>query len=281
MQNCISFCELLHMFTGDVKRDSETLIVAKNYAKFDKIDRLYLGSNFCSRYFLKYALSAFDCVAKTLKDECGSPKVTLCVPVFSQLYLEDGKKLITLILQTYSDIIDEITVNDIGMLEFALQFNNVLINVGRMMNKDARDVRYDAHFNLSHKPETFTLTNSVLKNYKINNYEFDVTNKYLDFLGVSESFSIYYPYVFATVGNICEYAGVSLPIEKKFRSNYTCAYDCVKFLNRYHNEFNDEYIKLGKASYFKVNDFVIKADKPYRMVFEPFDAFKLKGDENE
>ena len=167
MQNCISFCELLHIFTGNVGRDGETLKVAKNFAKFDEVNRLYLGSNFCSRYFLKYVENALDSVAKTLKDECGAPKITLCVPVFSQLYLDAGKKLILSILDKYGDIVDEVTVNDIGMLEFATQLNSLKVNVGRMMNKDARDIRYDGYFNLSHKPEVFTLKNSILKNYKI------------------------------------------------------------------------------------------------------------------
>ena len=279
--NCISFCELLHIFTGNVERDSETLLVAKKRAGFTNYDRLYLGSNFCSRYFIKYAETALDSVAKTVDSECGALKVTLCVPVFSQLYLEEGKKVILKLLNAYSNLIDEITVNDFGMLEFASKLNNVKLNVGRMMNKDTRDIRYAEYFNVARKPEVFTLTNSVLKNYDINFYEHDVTNRVIDILNVKENVSIYYPYAFATVGNICEYAGVSLPIEKKFRSNYYCAYDCVRFVNEYRNDYGNEYIKVGKTSYFKVDDFIVKADKPYRLVYEPFDALKPKGGKNE
>ncbi|MBO5712611.1 MAG: hypothetical protein J6R88_00200 [Clostridia bacterium] len=265
----------MHLFTEDDNHNSKLLSVATESAGFDKTERLYVGSNFCSRYFLKFIEGVLKGISKLSEVKNGALKITLCVPVFSQLYLFDAKKLITSILNTY-DCIDEVTVNDFGMLEFAKQLNNVKINVGRMMNKDARDIRYDGYFNLSHKPEVFTLENSALKNYNVNVYEFDVTNRYVDFLGVNENFAVYYPYVFATVGSICEYAGVSLPIEKKFRANYHCAYDCVRFINYYHNEFNDEYAKIGKTSYFINSNFVIKADKPYRMVFEPFDAFLPK-----
>ena len=64
-----------------------------------------------------------------------------------------------------------------------------------------------------------------------------------------------------------------LPIEKKFRANYHCAYDCVRFTNLYKNAEGDEYIKVGKTTYFKVDDFIIKTDKPYRLIFEPFAVF--------
>lgn len=275
--NCISFCELLHLFTGNVRRDSETLKVAKKSAGFNDVSRLYLGSNFCSRYFLKFVEIALDGVAKTLKDECGALKVTLCVPVFSQSYLDGAKKLIISILEKHADMIDEITVNDFGMLEFATKLNNVKVNVGRMMNKDTRDIRYAEYFNTSHKPEVFTLTNSLFKNYAVNTYEFDLTNRFVDFRGVNEEYAVYYPFTYATIGNICEYAGVSLPIEKKFRANYHCAYDCVRFLNAYRTREGDEYVKIGKTTYFKVDDFIIKSDKPYRLIYEPFLAFQTEG----
>ena len=276
--NCISFCELLHLFTDDVNRNNEILKGACEKADFKKVERLYIGSNFCSRYFLKYVESALKGIAKLTEIENGALKVTLCVPVFSQLYIESGKELITSVLNEYS-FIDELTVNDFGMLEFASQLNNIRLNVGRMMNKDARDVRYAEYFNLARTPEVFTLTNSVLKNYDINCYELDLTSRFLDVKNVNENVAIYYPYVFATVGNICEFAGVSLPIEKKFRSNYHCAYDCIRFANEYRNELGNEYLKVGKTTYFKVDDFVVKADKPYRMVYEPFDGLKSKGEQ--
>jgi hypothetical protein len=114
----------------------------------------------------------------------------------------------------------------------------------------------------------------ILKNFSVNLYEFDLTNRFLDFNGVTEDFAVYYPYVFATVGNVCEFAGVSLPSEKKFRANYVCGYDCVKFSTTYLNPEGEEYLKVGKTTYFKVDDFTIKADKNYRLIYQPFDLFR-------
>lgn len=61
--------------------------------------------------------------------------MTLVIPVFSEKDLEKGKKLLTELMDTYGDLIDEITVNDIGMLAYVKKLFDKKINLGRLFLK--------------------------------------------------------------------------------------------------------------------------------------------------
>lgn len=271
----ISFCELLHILSDRAIENEKLVVAAQKAAKFDTIDRLYIGSNFCSRYFIKYAKATMEKISKLCQLAAYSHlKITLCVPIFSESYLFVGKEIILELLQQYSNYIDEVTVNDYGMLEYISTSSAISINIGRMLNKDTRDIRHDEYFNQSHIPTISTMTASVLDKYKPSLYELDITNRFIDLSNNNYNFAIYFPYCFATVGNICEYAGISARIEKKFRANSECNFDCTQTSINYENPYGDRYLKVGRAVYFKVDDFSIISQKPYRLIYEPFDMFK-------
>ena len=273
--NAISFCELLHVLSDTPIENKKIVVAAQTSAKFNTIERLYIGSNFCSRYFIKYAKLSMQRIANLFQFvEYSNLKITLCVPIFSESYLKVGKSIVVELLKQYGNYIDEVTVNDYGMLEYIRAIANVDINIGRMMNKDTRDIRHDEYFNLSHIPTVSTLTSSVVSEYSPLFYELDITNRFID-LSVSDlNFALYFPYCFATVGNICEYAGISVGIDKKFRANSSCNFNCTQTSIDYENPYGDKYLKIGRAVYFKVDDFSIISQKPYRLVYEPFDMFK-------
>ncbi len=273
--NAISFCELLHVFSDDVSQNEKLIGNVCKVAELTDVDRLYIGSNFCGRYFVKFTESAVKkVVALTDSETFCNLKITLCVPIFSQSVLSDGVSVVARLLQQYQAVIDEVSVNDYAMLDYISKNFDVKINVGRMLCKDTRDQRHDEYFNVSHVPATDTLTSSVLSQYNVFCYDADLTNRFIDVSGSTLNYAFYYPYCFATVGNICEFAGIDFAIEKKFRANSPCAFSCTHVSIDYENSFGDKYLKLGRAVYFSVSDFSVNAQKPCRMVYEPFDMFK-------
>ncbi len=270
----ISFCELLHLFTGDSLASEEIINKSIKKAGFESTDRLYVGSNFCCRYFLRYAEKALDNIATLKKAAVFSHiKTTLCLPIFSQRYLESGKKLIPVLLKKYADFIDEVTVNDYGMLVFAQSFKGVKINVGRLMNKDVRDIRHSEYYNAGHTPSAVGLSSSVLDGFEISRYEFDLTNRFLDFKDFGKEIAVYAPYVYATTGLVCEFGSARKDVSQKFRANSDCNFDCTVVCNQYKTGMGEEYVKIGRTVYFKIDDYVVTAKSGYRLIYEPFDLF--------
>jgi len=270
--NALSFCELLHIFGSDGQKNKNVILEAEQAAGFGSASRFYLGSNFCSRYFIKYTEAALSGLADILRGD--EISVTLCVPMFSERYLDTGKKLVRRLLAEYSDIIDEVTVNDFGMLDYITECEKIKVNIGRLLNKDTRDIRHDDYYNRTHVPTVATHKNSVFSGYEINSHELDLTNRFLDVSSVPGIPAIYAPFVFATVGNVCEYASDALPITKKFRANYDCGFACTKLSIDYENQFGNKYLKIGKAVFFDVLDYTVTSDKPYRLIYEPFAKFR-------
>ncbi len=269
IENCVSFCDLAHLIKSDV---SDVVDRCAHQAGYDHIVRIYLGSNFCSRYFLHYADDVFEKVTAYLK-AYPEIKITLAVPIFSEDCLEDGKKKIQSLMRKYGDVIDEITVNDYGAYLF-VKGKKICnkINVGRLLNKDVRDIRYPDYFNKSHKPDFVGVESPFFESSEINYFEIDPTNRFIDIREVKEHVAVYFPYCYVTVGGICEFASIPYPIEKKFRPNMKCAHSCDSVIVTYKNNFGNEYVKTGRAVYTKVTDLSVYADGDYRRIYEPIDV---------
>lgn len=235
-----------------------------------------MGSHFCCLYFLKFASAALEKLQGVLAEK--SVKVTLCLPIFSQGHLGRGKEELEKILRAYGGYIDEISVNDFGMLRYVKEkYPDVKINFGRMMNKDVRDIRYDDYFNAVHKPTISTLSSSIAEEYGVSGVDLDITNRFLDLSDLKQTAAIYYPYVFLTTGNICEFASVGLPVEKKFRPNLHCNAGCRKLSVSYENDAGIAYRKVGRTVYFPVVDFSVSGKEDYRLVYQPLDLLTERG----
>lgn len=268
VEKCVSFCDLAHLIKSDV---SDMLERCVKQAGYEHLARIYLGSNFCSRYFLHYTDDIFEQVTTYLK-AYPEIKITLVVPIFSESCLEDGKKKIQSLLRKYGDVIDEITVNDYGAYLFVKDEKPCKkINVGRLLNKDVRDIRYADYFNKPHKPNYIGIDSQFFADSEIKYHEIDLSNRFIDLRGVKEHTAVYFPYCFVTVGGICEFASIPYSIEKKFRPNMMCAHSCDSVIVAYKNSFGNEYVKSGRAVYTKVSDFTIYADGDYRMIYEPIE----------
>ena len=86
----------------------------------------------------------FDNLIKFAKD--WNLKLTLVLPIFSEKDLKLAKKKIIKILQNSKSVIDEVTVNDFGMLTYIQSKFDKKVNLGRLFFKDPRDVRVNEYY---------------------------------------------------------------------------------------------------------------------------------------
>jgi hypothetical protein len=268
--NCLNFCEILNIV---YEQDSTYDIV------FDKImtakgleycQRIYFGSSFCSQYFLHLRNDEIDSLINICNKR--NMNLTLVIPTFTGKDLEKGKKKINSFSHYFNHIIDEITVNDYGMLKYIRDTYEIKINMGRLFMKDYRDPRHEDYFMRVYKPKIFTeYNNSIVKEYGVSGFEFDLTHEVVDFSNKPENIQIgvHYPYSYMTVGHICELASIGKDISKKYRPNAGCNKECHN--NRIKYEFEDgrEWFKYGRTIYFNNSDCTIKGNLKLRKIFFP------------
>lgn len=268
--NCLNLCEILP-YLQKRRNIEEILKDAAWEAKFQKVERVYVGSSFCGKYFLQQS----DKILKNLVSICRDKdmKATLVVPVFSEGDLKDGKRRMEQILQLGTDIFDEITGNDIGVLSYIKDKYSLAFNVGRLFMKDYRDPRYEEYFHTPWKPKMFTeYFKCLVKEYNIRGIEFDMTHKNMDFSQLPEDITvgIHTPYTYQTVGRICEYASVDKEIAKKYRPNDNCHTNCAENLTKYLvSDGNIEYVRFGRAVYFKHPGYELHNLDKYRLIYFP------------
>ena len=270
--NCLNLCEILPYL--EKKRSIQNILKdAMQLAQFTTCKRLYVGSSFCGKYFLHQSDKALTELAEQCREE--DIKVTLVLPTFSEGDLKSGKQRINQIIECCKDTIDEITVNDFGMLSYIKENYNQTINLGRLFMKDYRDPRYAEYFQIPWKPKMFTTyLSSVLKENDIHSCEFDITHKVMDFSDVPCDIipGLHVPYCYQTVGRICEYASISKDISKKFRSNDDCENKCVENYIEYSlPDGNLRYIRFGRTIYFKHPGYEVKGLREYRLIYFPIE----------
>lgn len=267
---CLNLCEICRF------PDIETVIdkIKDNYS----ISRIYIGSYFCGNYFQK---CNYDELIDMLT-EAFTPNIniTLVIPVPTERNLKDIKTSIINILNKYSNNIDEITINDYGMLEYMYEFLNtnpqleLNINMGRIFFKDYRDPRYDEYFNSDHTPKYNThYLRKTIRKYNIKSIEADVTHKSFilpDIEGIIVG--IHTPYTYMTTGKICEYASQFKEITKKFRPSVPCNTECNNVYIKYNMNDNRKWIRIGKTIFFENNCFKlsnINIDSKKRLIYFP------------
>ena len=97
------------------------------------VRRLYIGSNFCSQYFLRQPDQVWREAFSLCRRE-GIP-ATLVVPVFSQKDLAEACRRIDELVGANRGVVDEITVNDVGMVAYCLDRYGLPLNAGRLFSK--------------------------------------------------------------------------------------------------------------------------------------------------
>ena len=184
---CVNDCDILEQ-------------VIKTNDMDTKIERIYIGSYFCGNYFLHIKLEDIKTLLSHYKDKI---RVTLVLPMFSQHHLEQGKRKLSYILENSKNVIDEITVNDYGMLSYIRNTYDIKINLGRLFMKDYRDPRYGEYFQQVLKPKIFTnYLAELCRKYGIEGMEFDPTHQVIDFSKAPKNISIgiHTPLCYLTTG---------------------------------------------------------------------------------
>lgn len=265
---CVNLCETLSL--SNRRTDTLEEIVARtcNQACFTECSRLYVGSYFCSYYFLSLNDTFFDemlqfCLAYEVK-------ITLVIPIFTPSDLERGKARIVHLITDYADCIDEVTVNDYGMLTFLKDYEIIRISLGRLFMKDSRDPRYRDCFFTASSPQIFSSQlDSLIEQYDIAGMEFDPTHYLLDFSHNTSdlTIAIHLPYCFMSTGHICEFASRNLSADTKFRPNQPCARECLETHNRYRTESGANLIKFGRSVYYENPACLASNLENYRIVF--------------
>lgn len=271
--NCLNLCEILPYLKKKKENLGQILKDAKTLAGYETCHRLYLGSSFCGKYFLHQSIEDLRELAKIANED--GYRITLVVPVFSEGDLELGKKKIAQIIEQGGDRIDEITINDYGMLSYIKENYQQALHLGRMFMKDYRDPRYEEYFQISWKPKVYTrFFLELLEEYSVKGLEFDITHQNVDFSDNPKGVEvgIHVPYCYQTVGRICEYASIKKEIEKKYRANAACGTDCVDNLIKYTiDDGQREYVRFGRTVYFKHPGFEITGLDKFRKIYFPID----------
>lgn len=241
MPRCLNLCEI-----NWSKLCDHCGVMNKLYGLLEKKSRIYVGSYFCSQFFLAFQ---FDNLIKFAKD--WNLKLTLVLPVFSEKDLKLAKEKIIKILQNFNSVIDEVTVNDFGMLTYIQSKFDKKVNLGRLFFKDPRDVRVNEYYSQKGNVNILSALKEVIDVSKINYVELDETNMSL---GVDDCFrvAVHTPFCFMTTGNICKYASINKGIEFKFRPNDKCRQECSCIYEHYSEEYNGKHIdlyRLGRTVY--------------------------------
>jgi len=229
-------------------------------------NRIYIGSYFCSKFFLKQ--NGWKTILRICKTE--KVGVTLVIPVFSQKDLAAGKKIIKETLEHYNDVIDEITVNDWGMLALCRrEYNDKQLNIGRLLLKDPRDIRVKS-YNIS---EPIPLSIQMNTDLECSAYfELDQITTKMRLEGYAKTcrFALHIPYCYITTGNICKFASIQREMSEKFRPNADCEMTCRNIAEKYLG--NDEMYRIGRTVFFKQKNNT-DLGLIHRLIYFPIDEY--------
>ncbi len=269
---CLNFCEVL---TAAMLKDDKLFQIIDAVPRKDgekPIKRIYSGSSFCSQYFMHINYWEKLCV---LCRENGW-QMTLTLPVFSQKDLERAKTRMEDVLSVAEEVIDEVTVNDVGMLRYFSGHYDKKMNLGRLFFKDPRDVRIREYAEGTMTPNLLTFGKDRLPGAGvIGGVELDEMSRQIDLGGCDLeglSLSVHEPFCYMTTGNICKYASIPLEPEQKFRPNTGCFLQCAVLYEHYRERFGDknaDMLRFGRTVYY-LNDTCEIMGKPVdRILYFP------------
>ncbi len=270
---CLNLCEI-HPRLILSEGIFDDLVVAVEQNQKRKIERVSIGSSFCSQFFLKA-----PCLDELLSyiDNLGWP-ITLTVPIFSQKDLSKGKDKILQLCHTWCGQIDEVTCNDVGMLEWLENNISQKINMGQLFFKDPRDCRYESYpkSSISLSRGTLPIAESV------SGVELSPIASEINLSGSAfenRFVALHQPYCYMTTGHICKFASITSEIEKKFRPNSACNLNCASVCEKtYFDEKATHYLlRIGRTVYFKQCDCALKYSGSARILYWPIDELCRLG----
>lgn len=259
----------------------ETVERAMDLAGRTAAERLYVGSNFCSQYFLRQPMSLWS-EAFALCRQRGMA-ATLVVPVVSQRDLASACSLVEELLNSHGDMIDEITVNDIGMFAHCREQCGRPLNLGRLFFKEPRDPRYADLFERRHAVGLPAVLTDLFSGGGVSGIELDPTHAALDLSEIRGlmphvNVGVHMPYCYLSTGTICEFASIHRPVREKFRPNLPCALECARCSVGYELPYGTRLLKWGRAVYFPNHGCSVCEGEAFRMIVTPFDVLVPRRD---
>ncbi|MCM1060668.1 MAG: hypothetical protein NC452_10270 [Eubacterium sp.] len=281
---CINLCELYnsYFFKNSI---FDAFVKYISLKKSQPIERIYLGSSFCSQYFLgmsNYEYMFSFCAEKGLH-------ITLTVPVFTEKDISLGKKKIEEICKKSMDTIDEITVNDLGMLSYFRIKQPYRINLGRLFFKDPRDCRCPNFTKEMVSPMLLShLTDDYWRFLGIGLVELDTTNLVINTTcieNIDVDVGLHMPYCYMTTGNICKFASIHQDVQHKFRPNQQCGMECAHIFDSYSGHIaqtacNPSLIRYGRTLYFEVESVKLVGKEASRVIYFPINEWRKFVNEN-
>lgn len=268
---CLNYCDIMNYL--DQKEESIDAIITKAAQKagFDHVKRIYIGSYFCAQYFLHMDDRLIDDIVTFAKNK--GIYLTLVIPIIPQKDLNNVLKKIENYSEYFEDCMDEITVNDYGMLIYIHENFDVKLNMGRLFMKDYRDPRHPNYFETTLKPKIFTkYLIRLIEQFQIDGMEFDLTHETINFENKPRGIriGIHTPLCYMTMGQICEYASINKEVEMKFRPNQSCMKECEETIIQYDLQDNREWVRIGRAVYFENSECKIEELNTYRKIYFPY-----------
>ena len=238
--------------------------------KYREIERIHVGSYFCSQYFLNINFVEqlkFFCLAHNCS-------IVLVIPIVSEKDLWNAKSKIKDLIQSLP--IDEITVNDFGMAEYISKNYSIPINFGRLFFKDARDIRITDYYQSKLTPAFLNAISVYRDLYHINGIELDSISQRIDLKEVDDiRISLHEPFCYLTTGNICKFALMPKPFQKKFRPNVSCSCNCLQVFEIYeqvnHRIPDQVFYRIGRTIYFHAESPMIQCNQPIHKIYFPFE----------
>lgn len=238
--------------------------------KYNTIKHIYIGSYFCSQYFLNIDfidhIKSF-CIAHNYS-------IVLVIPIISEKDLWKAKDKIRDLIQNIP--INEITVNDFGMAEYIFENYSIPINFGRLFFKDARDIRILDYYKSELTPAFLDVISIYKDLYCLNGIELDPIAQGLNLIEIDGvQISLHEPFCYLTTGNICKFASTSKQISKKFRPNLPCNNTCLQVFETYeqvnHMIPEKRFYRIGRTIYFHTESPAIHCNQPIHKIYFPFE----------
>lgn len=276
---CLNLCELFNSSVPCFGMD-ENSAKRPEWVLTQRLERIYIGSNFCSQYFLNF--KGWEFVLTYCRKMQLS--VTLVVPVFSEKDLKSGKARIHEILTVAGDIIDEVTVNDIGMLSYVHENFEKKINLGRLFFKDPRDSRVPDYSKRVVTPYLINnLNHEFWKQFDIHGIELDQVSGKIDLSGLNcfdLNIAFHSPLCYMTAGNVCKYASIHKRPEYKFRPNVKCGMECQHITDYYTDhipktDVDVTLMRIGRTVYYQTETAVFIGRTPDRIIYFPYREWRI------
>lgn len=267
-EKALNLCDILGRLDGNINLWINKLI---NTFTINDFSRIYMGSYYCDHYFLYTNKDKYKNIINYARDN--KLKITLVIPPLFESNLEKGIACAYDLLHEGDGLIDEVTINDWGMIDYFPNHFCIKLNMGRLLQKDNRDPRYKDFFSEQHIHRCFSnYYKKLLDENNISGIELDCTHSSIiipkTLLDIRVS--VHGPWTYMSMGSICIYSSMGKKISDKFRFADKCSCECNKAVVQMECEGNINLYRFGRSIQFNNNNCKIISKVPYRYIYSPF-----------